>query len=349
MIKKTFFENDARLNVIVNSRNTAFKMTDMFKILRNSSNVGIFTEEDELRGFDFLSGFTNVSVRDVMDVVSAYHSGMWGYNKRKGYELIASVESAKEIFKPLSSNSTQVGMFKEAGENLLKDLGNLSPSVKNRIFSPSGVSMSELHNGTYKDFLSVMRAGNKESEARLKPGQFVLPPESISRSDIRIKIIRKNTGNKFPVYGVSYSSIMNGYPAFSGSTDIVDDNYSSGMAEYEAKSEKGFALLYDSKKFNIPKKEIGKHLVSKKEVSFIQKKSYLWQVLFAFKDNFNVNFLCDSKKFLSEFANVDIEKMPLVSALDRLKKYYPGSEWEMRESGFIIFRGPQNPINKPRK
>jgi hypothetical protein len=72
----------------------------------------------------------------------------------------------------------------------------------------------------------------------------------------------------------------------------------------------------------------------------------LWRVLTNLNESFKVSFVCDAKRFLPELMPVEIEKMTLFHAAEKLHSIYRESDWELRESGVLIFRGPINPLTK---
>jgi hypothetical protein len=79
----------------------------------------------------------------------------------------------------------------------------------------------------------------------------------------------------------------------------------------------------------------------KVRVDFNETKTFP-EFLWAVAEKHNINIVCDGESKFKYARKINVENMPFVEFLEMLLVYFPGSEIDIRPSGFIVARGPLN-------
>ncbi len=105
----------------------------------------------------------------------------------------------------------------------------------------------------------------------------------------------------------------------------------------------------------IPKKINCDQQIKKKEKFFTQEldlysdRVTLHRALFLISEKVKFNYVCPNGPPNAKITTVNLRGMTLLESLNALEKAFPGAKWTVRDSGFIVFRQPNNPVDYPEK
>jgi hypothetical protein len=335
MYDNSFIANDKRLDVKLSRAYAESKPTDVLRNFRRATGVKFFTEDAEVSTFRYMVGWSTMTVRDCMDGVAALYQSGWEYEEKTGYELVSfdpSVSSADEESETKKQSVDNI--MNKVGESLLAALPALPESSRQKLLSQTGASVSILPNSVYTEMIRGFQIDADRTNKSLPPGYSTADPKQIKPTDINIRLI-KNSGRSME-YEMRYSSKFNGGPGFNGTLTITDRIARRRFIESKN------SPSYHTRRFSYSKKEALKRPEMKERVSLRLGRVRLTDVCSALSKVHAPGVVSEVRQFLPEVRTVDISDAPLSEALSRLEKIYPNTQWEMRASGMLVLRGPQN-------
>jgi hypothetical protein len=330
-----FIVNDKRLNVKISRAYAMSKPSDVFRDFRRATGVKFFTEDAEVSTHQYMVGWNSMTVRDCMDGVAALYESGWEYEEKTGYELVSydpSVSSADEESEAKKQSGESI--LNKVGESLLAALPVLSESSRQKLLGQTGASASILPNSVYTEMIRGFQIDADRINKTLPPGHSTADPKQMKPADINIRLI-KNNGRSME-YEMLYSSKFNGEPGFKGNLTITDR--AARRQFIESKN----SPSYHTRRFSYSKKEALKRPDMKERISLRLGRAKLTDVCSALCKLHAPGVISEARQFLPEVRTVDISDVPLSEALSRLEKIYPSTQWEMRASGMLVLRGPQN-------
>lgn len=331
--QKTRFEIDNKLDIHLTELPINIKMSQFRRTIQEKARTEIVIESNDLKLLDFYFGCSNMSIRSAMDGVASLILAEWQDNKTGGYTLLENSDSSKFVYSV--TNDAFKKERNDAALQLVNDISKLNNDLKNQINSPNGISLDQVPNHIYNDMMKVMQPIESKAKAELKPNESITPATSISKDKFSISISRKDVGSNFDAFKLSYKS-----PFWTGSftTSNFDLKYPSNI-----NSSKNQTISYSTKEHKMSKKSSINSPAANIQVEINTKNETLPGILKYLNNKYNISFVSDSRRFLNQRADINLPRMPLHKALDIITTRYSNTEWELRESGFLIIRGPSNP------
>lgn len=335
---KSFFETDKRLLLIINDIPSNLSVVNFCQIARTQSQIKFSAEENEIKNIVFFTGCSKITLKSLMDAISSSLELQWAYSEKNGYKLIDRNDAGESVFglknDPFRKERSDLGM------QFIDESKNLSENVLLRLQSPQGITAKELPSNVFKPILKSIQMRQDQVRKTLNPGESVTPIENIPLDKIKISVQKQTTSGDFDAYKINTQ-----HPAGGGS--FLATNYGKKLDQKRLEREKmpssWIDPIYTPIKFSVKRKDYEKIPLLQKNVSFEIKKSKITDIMQYIYKNYNVNFLCDDRRLWKQVADVRIAPMPLYKALDKIASVYQETEWEWRESGMLIFRGPTNP------
>jgi hypothetical protein len=111
----------------------------------------------------------------------------------------------------------------------------------------------------------------------------------------------------------------------------------------------GSIKIYTPKKTNCDQQIKKREKFFTQEIDLYSDRVTLHRALFLISEKVKFNYVCHNGPPNAKTATVNLRGTTLLESLNMLEKNFPGAKWTVRDSGFIVFRQPDNPVDYPEK
>jgi hypothetical protein len=336
--KKTSVEildKDERLQQIFRSGFQSIKCVRLFTLIHQDCQVPIRirTENPEIQTLDMVIFSKNKPLHASMDAIACLWNGTWSLTPKKEYLFDIDPLWEGKIY-----NADQAQA--DFGEAFINAIDDLPASLKDKLYKPfapgdnpknAGVSMDQLPNAMYQQLLGIANIDHDHAVANARPGTHSISPSNVPKNQFRAWV------STDPKRGFNTYTITMHSPEFASSMTISDvkkrekenaDAKSAGKEQTVYRTQKNEVSAQDATHVSELKQIVEIHLAG----------AYLPDVLKYLAETYGISLVGHNRSLLPQRCNVDIPKMPLHQALDRLTRLYKDTEWEWRKRGMLVVR-----------
>jgi hypothetical protein len=339
----TYLEKCEELKSLI-SLQKGFQSSKLCTELKKNAKIQIIVENNEPYFDKYYLYVENAKIAHVMDaMMSLRDSRWWRYIKgsRKSLDMFIFEET---------DDAVRNNEFSRKNDNRYADrylfIRNMldefykNPNLANKI--SRGITGKEMTATLKKSFLGMIQ---DEMDKNPPPPGLSFDPITPDRLD-----------NAKLIFTVKRAKLQNTYNVGFAIPDIINGSYTytdfdSGFAKERASKfgeVDGVSSIHrnsDGKLSMIDRKKHRKILNQRCQIR-VSKGTLIDAVSDIFEQVDDVSFFCDHKDQFQQRLTFAFPEVTVEQALNRLTQMYAKTDWELRKSGVILIRSPQNPLSK---
>ncbi len=338
----SYFETDKRLNKRMTVTADSIRHVALWAKIKDTAGVRIEREPSAAEFDDayILLAGKAMTTRAVMDAVAARVMTRWEKTEDKSYRLLVPSREMDNVHMP--KTETEQERFSEA-RKFMDGLSEVPPELRDRILNGDKMEVADLPPSLQDPLLGMYQTIVDELSSRGKD----IPFEGSGLRNGRMRLTR-DPDKRFErwVFNVAVKD--------AGSSGWRFNNYEEMKKEREnarrkLAASKGTDTLYIPVRNEITAKDAQRLSAMKRTVRLNLDAATLSEVLMQLHRVYNISFVCDPEMVKPARRSVNLTPMPLWDAMNRLTEIFPRTEWEVRKSGIIVVRGPENPARDKSK
>lgn len=327
-----YFDNDPRLDTKMTINSRACTHLTLWREITRWTRVPIDREQgaSEFDDVPLVLAGHRVPARAIMDAVAARIMARWERMERDGYRFLVPQGEADRGFNPYNEHERE--RFR-IGAGFIRDFHALSQESQKRLLQ-GPVPFTDLPVGMQQAVAGMLASLSHEWQEQKGRGTSVQPHQL---SAARFRLDRK-PAHGFNRYFITVS-VQN-----VGSTGWRLNDYEMQEAARRQKRKAGeYVDIYLPRKFEVSQEKAKRLSALQQTVELDAQNITLPGVLLQLHEKYGIPFVCDPEREMPQRADVNLSRMTLGEALDRLMELYPNTEWEWRKYGVMVVRGPLNP------
>jgi hypothetical protein len=349
--EKPFFQSDSRLKTQFRSSSSQ----ESFRLLSDKLKKLTATRINLGNGLISYS-CKNSPIWELMESISAIEITLWK-QEGSGYRLLEPL-----WFLDYGYGAHDEYMLRrfEAGMAFINGLQKMPKSLQDKIFVPDGSYPGIKFNDLPKNLqLNIIQSNQaRTAEEKSKGRSYLL--SSANPANFSISVEQNKNNNGIGDYSININSSS---PSVSSGFRVTDYHTRPGNKPSGVFGKLGFsrsvnslsnfiengAKKYIPKKTNCDQKLKIKEKMFEQEVTLLSERVTLHRALFLISEKIDLNYVCAYGGPKAKTATVNLRGATLLESLEYLERAFPGAKWTVRDSGFIVFRAPDNPVDYPEK
>ncbi len=293
--------------------------------LGEKSRTKFSCKDIDIGGYSINCLITEKSYFEIMDAISALRNFGWNRIQQFAYQLDDSLNEYEKAFERRSRFDKERS---EAAIPFMDFVDELSGEELEALKSQngSGISFQKFPQKIQKALREVAKIVEEEYPGRvglvnkLNSGSISFNPMSSSGF--------KNMLISFNVSGASYGIGVHNFEAWKTSRSEIGEKQTR----------------MDYKKSKLTTSKWAGSSEGKKKVSF-QGYASPEIILMDIARSHKIDIICDSKKMWKKSISLSARDAPISEFLETITDKVPKTEYEIRESGILVVRGPKNPYH----
>lgn len=323
----------------------------IFRLLTQRTGIKIGSDNAELLQTKAVIACEDVAAASLMDAIAALNGSEW---RAEGgvIRLYPGRGYLDRTFQPVNDQDEE---RLKIGLKFLAGIDALPAGLRKSLFAPEGLKVVDMPSDLQRNFHDML----ERTAIEHKMNQSILAPESLPQFVVSLK--NDSYEDEPRVRGVFvYFSAPDGtrggwrihdYETASVKSDTAVNNNPSRQAYSEGvtSTKTTEVTRYPAIKFALSQEQALTLPRWRRPASLNVTNALLWQAAATLAQTYHFPVITDPKFTLRQKASFSVQQKPLIVVIDELTKTYKETEWEIRDAGFLVLRGPSSPTRDPKK